>query len=166
MPAAFLPCEFPGAPKQEATPGLGERKAVKKLWWVVALFALATAIREGINYFGPMASAYRTYVDESTARARARKGEARFTGIEGDIIDVGYSLESAERRDDGTVLLIVLEAIHFQKFSEQGPFGNRRVAQTRQHVEMSQVEGRWVTSDLREEATEVKDLSSVAADAP
>jgi hypothetical protein len=139
---------------------------VKKLWWVVALFALATAVREGIGYFGPMARAYRTYVDESMARGRSRKGEARFKGIEGDIIDVGYSLESAERRDDGTVLLIVLEAVHFQKFSEQGPFGNRRVARTRQHVVMSQVEGRWVISDLREEATEVKDLSSVAAESP
>lgn len=139
---------------------------MKKLWWFVALFALATALREGIDYFGPMARAYRAYVDESMARARTRKGDARFKGIEGDIIDVGYSLESAKRGENGTVLLIVLEAVHFQKFSEQGPFGNRRVAQTRQHVEMSQVEGRWVMSDLREEATEVKDLSSVAADAP
>jgi hypothetical protein len=31
---------------------------------------------------------------------------------------------------------------------------------------MRQVEGRWVVSDLREEATEVRDLSSVAADVP
>ncbi len=60
----------------------------------------------------------------------------------------------------------VVEAVHFQKFSESGPFGNRRVAQTRQHVEMSSVDGEWVVSDLSEEATEVKDLSSVAADAP
>jgi len=139
---------------------------VKKLWWLVALFALATAVREGIDYFGPMARAYRAYSDEASAQVRGRRGDARFQEIEGDIVDVGYRLESAERREDGSVLLVVLEAVHFQKFSESGPFGNRRIAQTRQHVEMSQVEGRWVVSDLREGTTEVKDLSSVAADTP
>ncbi len=113
-----------------------------------------------------MARAYRAYVDESTAQTRSRKGDARFKGIEGDIIDVGYSLESAERREDGRVSLVVVEAVHFQKFSEQGPFGNRRVAQTRQHVEMSRVEGRWVMSSRREETTSVKDLSSIAGDVP
>jgi hypothetical protein len=139
---------------------------VRKLWWLVALFALATAVREGIDYFGPMARAYRTYVDEAKAQVRGRRGDARFQGIEGEIMDVGYRLESAERRDDGTILLVVVEAVHFQKFSESGPFGNRRVAQTRQHVELSQHEGRWMVTDFREETTEVKDLSSVAADAP
>lgn len=139
---------------------------MKKLWWLVALFALATAVREGIDYFGPMARAYRAYSDEASAQVRGRRGDARFQEIEGDIVDVGYRLESAERREDGSVLLVVLEAVHFQKFSESGPFGNRRIAQTRQHVEMSQVEGRWVVSDLREGTTEVKDLSSVAADTP
>ena len=139
---------------------------MKKLWWLVALFALATAVREGLDYFGPMARAYRAYSDEAEAQLRARRGDARFQGIEGNIIDVGYRLESAERREDGSVLLVVVEAVHFQKFSESGPFGNRRIAQTRQHVEMRQVEGRWVVSDLREETTEVKDLASVAADAP
>ena len=139
---------------------------MKKLWWFVALFALATAVREGLDYFGPMARAYRAYCDEAAAQVRARRGDARFEGIEGHIIDVGYRLESAERQDDGSVLLVVVEAVQFQKFSESGPFGDRRVAQTRQHVQMSQVEGRWVVSDLREETTEVKDLSSVAADAP
>ena len=139
---------------------------MKKLWWLVALFALATAVREGLDYFGPMARAYRAYVDEASSQVRAHRGDARFQEIEGNIIDVGYRLESAERRDDASVLLVVIEAVHFQKFSESGPFGNRRVAQTRQHVEMSQVEGRWVVSDLRAETTEVKDLSSVAADAP
>ncbi len=144
----------------------GSRAPVKKLWWLVALFALATAVREGIDYFGPMARAYRAYSDEATAQVRARRGDARFHGIEGQIVDVGYRLESAERQEDGSVLLVVVEAVHFQKFSESGPFGNRRVAQTRQHVEMSSVDGEWVVSDLSEEATEVKDLSSVAADAP
>ena len=139
---------------------------MKKLWWIVALFALATAVREGLDYFGPMARAYRVYSDEAEAQLRARRGDARFQGIEGQIVDVGYRLESAESQEDGSVLLVVVEAVHFQKFSESGPFGNRRIAQTRQHVEMSQVEGRWVVSDLREETTEVKDLSSVAADAP
>jgi hypothetical protein len=33
-------------------------------------------------------------------------------------------------------------------------------------VELSQHEGRWMVTDFREETTEVKDLSSVAADAP
>jgi hypothetical protein len=139
---------------------------VKKLWWLVGLFAVATLVREGLDYFGPMARAYRSYVDGASAEVRARRGDARFEGIEGSIIDVSYRLESAERQDDGTVALVVVEAVHFQKFSESGPFGNRRVAQTRQHVEMRQVEGRWVVSDLREETTEVKDLSSVAADVP
>ncbi len=138
---------------------------MKKLWWLLALFALATAVREGLDYFGPMARAYRAYRDEAEAQVRARRGDARFQGIEGQIVDIGYRLESAERQD-GSVLLVVVEAVHFQKFSESGPFGNRRIAQTRQHVQMSQVEGRWVVSDLREEMTEVKDLSSVAADAP
>jgi hypothetical protein len=136
---------------------------VKKLCWLVALFALATAVREGLDYFGPMARAYRAYVDQASSQVRAQRGDARFQDIEGNIIDVGYRLESAARRDDASVLLVVIEAVHFQKYSESGPFGNRRVAQTRQHVEMSQVEGRWVVSDVREETTEVKDLSAVAA---
>lgn len=139
---------------------------MKKLWWLVGLFAVATVVREGLDYFGPMARAYRSYVDQASAEVRARRGDARFHGIEGSIVDVGYRLESAERRDDGSVALVIVEAVHFQKFSESGPFGNRRVAQTRQHVEMRQVEGRWVVSDVREETTEVKDLSSVAADVP
>jgi hypothetical protein len=136
---------------------------VKKLWWLVALFALATAVREGLDYFGPMARAYRAYVDQASSRVRAQRGDARFQNIEGNIIDVGYRLESAERRDDASVLLVVIEAVHFQTYSESGPFGNRRIAQTRQYVEMSQVEGRWMVSDVREETTEVKDLSAVAA---
>lgn len=139
---------------------------MKKLWWIVALFALATAVREGIDYFGPMARAYRAYRDEAEAQVRARPGDARFQGIEGQIVDVSYRLESAERQEDGSVRLVVVEAVHFQKFSESGPFGNRRVAQTRQHVEMILVDGRWEMSDLREETTEVKDLGSVAEDVP
>jgi hypothetical protein len=139
---------------------------VKKLWWIVALFAIATAVREGIDYFGPMARAYRAYREEAESQVRSHRGDIRFQGIEGQIVDIGYRLESAERQEDGSVRLVVVEAVHFQKFSESGPFGNRRIAQTRQHVEMRTVEGRWVMSDLREETTEVKDLSSVAADAP
>ena len=139
---------------------------MKKLWWLLALFALATAVREGIDYFGPMARAYRAYVEEASALVRSRRAEQRFQRIEGAITDVSYKLESAERREDGSVLLVVLEAVHFQKFSESGPFGNRRVAQTRQHVTMSDVDGEWAVADLREEQTEVKDLAAVAADAP
>jgi hypothetical protein len=139
---------------------------LKKLVWLVLLFAIGTAIREGIDYFGPLASAYRAYVEESKAHSRERQSEARFKGIEGNIIDVGYSLESAERRGEGLVALVVLESVHFQKASEQGPFGNRRVAQTRQHVEMIRIDDRWQIAELREETTVVKDLSSVARDAP
>lgn len=139
---------------------------MKKLWWLVALFALATAIREGVDYFGPMARAYRAYREEAEAQVRARPGDARFQGIEGQIVDVSYRLESAERQEDASVLLVVVEAVHFQKFSEQGPFGNRRVAQTRRHVKMISTDLGWEISDLREETTEVKDLSSVAADVP
>ncbi len=139
---------------------------MKKLWWLVALFALATAVREGFDYFGPMARAYRAYCDEKEAEVRARRGDPRFQGIEGQMVEVAYRLESAERREDGSVLLRVVEAVHFQKFSESGPFGNRRVAQTRQHVEMSEIDGRWVVKSLREETTEVQELSSVATGAP
>ncbi len=139
---------------------------MKKLWWLLALFAVATAVREGFDYFGPMARAYRAYVEEASARVRTRRAEERFRQIEGAITDVSYTLESAERREDGSVLLVVLEAVHFQKFSESGPFGNRRVALTRQHVTMSDVDGAWAVADLRKEQTEVKDLASVAADAP
>lgn len=42
------------------------------------------------------------------------------------------------------------------------PFGNRRVAQTRQYVLMRRVEGQWVISHIEEDATKVVELSDVA----
>jgi hypothetical protein len=135
---------------------------MKALWWLVALFAIATLAREGYDYFGPMARAYRAYVDEARKDTLSRPKGAGIQEIEGSIVEVLYRLESADRGDDGSVHLVVVEAIHLQKFSESGPFGNRRVAETRQHVEMREIEDRWVTTGLREEATQVKDLRDAA----
>jgi hypothetical protein len=132
---------------------------MKKLWWLLALFALATGVKEAFDHFGPMAQAFRAYRAEAEDRVAAN--DLRFASIEGDLIDVRYRLESADRDPDGTVRLVVMQALHFQKFSESGPFGNRRVAQTRQRVAMRSIDGRWVISDLREEATEVTELSTV-----
>jgi hypothetical protein len=58
---------------------------------------------------------------------------------------------------------LVPEAAHFQKFSEQGPVGNRRVAQTRQQS-MRELESARVVSGRRDEATDVKGLSSVGTE--
>ncbi len=41
------------------------------------------------------------------------------------------------------------------------PFGNRRVAVTRQYVSMSRVDGRWVVSHIEEDATEITELSEL-----
>jgi hypothetical protein len=139
---------------------------MKALWWLLALFAIATLAREGFDYFGPMARAYRAYVDEARTETLSRPKGAGLPDIEGSIVEVLYRLESADRGEDGSVRLVVVESIHFQKFSESGPFGNRRIAETRQHVEMREIEGRWVTTGLREDATRVKDLRDVAAGAP
>ena len=67
-----------------------------------------------MDYFGPRARAYRACVDEASAQAPSRRGDARFAEIEGAVTDVGYRLESAERGEDGTVLLVVVEAVTFR----------------------------------------------------
>ncbi|MGH9321409.1 MAG: hypothetical protein ACRD21_07180 [Vicinamibacteria bacterium] len=143
----------------------GLETLVKKLWWLLASFVVATAVREGLDYFGPMAQAFRAYRTEAEAYVRGQRDDPRFESIEGSVIEVGYRLESAEREEDGGIRLVVVEAVQFQKFSESGPFGNRRVAQTRQHVVMRSVDERWVLSDLREETTEVTELGSVTSQA-
>jgi hypothetical protein len=134
---------------------------VKWLVWLLAFFVLATAIKEGSEYFGPMAQAFRAYRVEAEHSARSSRNDPRFRDIEGHIIHVGYQLESAERIDDGGVRLVVVEAVHFQRVSESGPFGNRRIAKTRQHVVMTRTGSDWTASRVEEEPTEVNELSAI-----
>ena len=134
---------------------------MKKLLWLFVFFAAATAVREGIDYFGPIAAAFRAYRDEAHAQALAR-GKKSFRDIAGNIVKVSHMLESSERSAEDEVKLVVLEAVHFQKSSEMRAFGNRRVAQTRQYVLMIRIDGEWLLSQLEEDATEVVELSDVA----
>lgn len=150
---------------QETVPYNGFRGLhLKKLLWLLALMVVATAMRDVVRYFGPMAAAYRNYRDEATAATLARGKTKAFRDIEGHIIDVSYHLESAEPAGEDQVRLVVVEAIQFQKVSEMGPFGNRRVARTRQHVTMSHVDGAWIVSHVEQDATEVGDLSEIDFD--
>ncbi len=87
----------------------------------------------------------------------SRRDDARFGSIEGSVLDVSYFLESAEHQSDGTIRIVVVESVQFQKATASGPFGDRSIAKTRQRVVMKQSEGRWVVSDLMEEETEVTD---------
>jgi hypothetical protein len=137
---------------------------LKKLLLLLAFVIVVTALRDVIGYFGPMAEAYRTYRDEATAVALDRGKSRSFRDIEGHIVDVSYHLETAEPTGDGEVRLTVREAVQFQRGSEMKPFGNRRVAVTRQYVSMKRVEGRWVVSHIEEDPTEVNELSQVAAE--
>jgi len=130
---------------------------MKKLGCFLAAFVLATAIHEGYQYFGPLAQAYRSYREEARAQVLSRRDDARFGSIEGSVLDVSYFLESAEHQSDGTIRIVVVESVQFQKATASGPFGDRSVAKTRQRVVMKQSEGRWVVSDLTEEETEVTD---------
>lgn len=134
---------------------------MKKLWWLLAIFIVATAVREGLQHLGPIAEAYRAYRDAASAGAREKLGDPRFRDIEGSLIDVDYRLESGEHEGDGRVRLVVVESLRFQKLSESGPFGNRRVAQTRQSVLMSLVGDEWVISELAEEPTEIQSLDEI-----
>jgi hypothetical protein len=136
---------------------------MKKLGWLLAIFVVATAVREGYDYFGPLAQAYRTYREEARAQILSRKDDARFGSIEGSVIDVSYSLESAEHLSDGSVRIVVLEAVRFRKGTDPGPLGDRWVAKTRQRVVMRRAEGRWVVSDLVEDETEVTDPGAAVA---
>ncbi len=131
---------------------------MKKLSLFLAFVVVVTALRDVVGYFGPMAEAYRSYRDEATALALDRGKMQSFRDIEGFIVDVSYHLETAEPMGDGKVRLTVREAIQFRKGSEMVPFGNRRVAVTRQYVSMSWVDGRWVVSGIEEDATEINEL--------
>jgi len=134
---------------------------LKKLLLFLAFVILVTALRDVVGYFGPMAEAYRNYRDEATALTLDRGKTRSFRNIEGYIVDVSYHLETAERVGDGKVRLTVREAIQFQKASEMKPFGNRRVAVTRQYVSMSRVDGRWMISHIEEDATKITELSEI-----
>ena len=135
---------------------------MKKLLWLFILFVAATAVREAVDYFGPMATAFRAYREEAHALALERGKKRSFRDIEGNIVDVSHQLESVERAGEDRVRLVVLEAVHFQKASERGAFGNRRVAQTRQYVLMAHIGDAWFISQIEEDATEVVELAEVA----
>ena len=134
---------------------------MKKLLLFLAFVVVVTALRDVVGYFGPMAEAYRSYRDEATALALDRGKTRSFRDIEGHIVDVSYHLETAEPIGDDEVRLTVREAIQFQKVSEMNPFGNRRVAVTRQYVLMRRVDGRWVVSHIEEDATEITALTEL-----
>ena len=134
---------------------------MKKLLWLLAFVVIVTALRDVVGYFGPMAQAFRNYRDEATALALDRGKSKAFRNIDGHIVDVSYHLETAEPVADGEVRLTVREAIQFQRVSEMKPFGNRRVAVTRQYVSMRRVDERWVVSGIEEDATEITELSEV-----
>ena len=134
---------------------------MKKLLLFLAFVIVVTALRDVVGYFGPMAEAYRSYRDEAKALAIDRGKTQSFRDIEGHIVDVSYHLETAEPVGDDEVRLTVREAIQFQKVSEMKPFGNRRVALTRQYVLMRRVDGRWVVSHIEEDATEITELTEL-----
>ncbi len=137
---------------------------MKKLLLFLAFVIVVTALRDVVGYFGPMAEAYRSYRDEAKALVIDRGKTQSFRDIEGHIVDVSYHLETAEPLGDDEVRLTVREAIQFQKVSEMKPFGNRRVALTRQYVLMRRVDGRWVVSHIEEDATEITELTELDID--
>ncbi len=134
---------------------------MKKLLLFLAFVIVVTALRDVVGYFGPMAEAYRSYRVEAKALAIDRGKTRSFRDIEGHIVDVSYHLETAEHAGDDEVRLTVREAIQFRKVSEMKPFGNRRVALTRQYVLMRRVDGRWVVSHIEEDATEITELTEL-----
>lgn len=136
---------------------------MKKLLWLLVIVVIATAIKDVVGYFGPMAAAFRSYRDEAEALELGRAKAKALRDVDGHIVDVSYHLETAEPVGDGEVRLTVVEAIQFQRMSEMQAFGNRRVAQTRQFVLMRRVDGKWAIAHIEENATEVVDLSRVAA---
>ena len=89
---------------------------MKKLWWLVGLFAVATLVREGLDYFGPMARAYRSYVDGASAEVRARRGDARFEGIEAVIFDMdGVLVDSEPLHMDATRRLLATYGVGYSQ---------------------------------------------------
>lgn len=139
---------------------------MKKLLLLLAFVVVVTALRDIVGYFGPMAAAFRSYSDEATAAALERGKSKSFRDVDGHIVDVSYHLETAEPVGDGEVRLTVREAIQFQRVSEMKPFGNRRVAVTRQYVWMRRIDDRWVVSHLEQDATELTELDEVARGVP
>lgn len=135
---------------------------MKWLWWGLALFVVATAIKQAFDTLAPPAQAFRAYREEAESRVRReRSREARFRDMDGRVVDVSYRLESAERNEDGSVRLVVVEAVHFQRASESGGLGSRRIAQTRQRVLMTRLDGGWRVSRLEEDETEVTELGAI-----
>ena len=134
---------------------------MKKLLLLLAFVVVVTALRDVVGYFGPMAEAFRSYREEATVVALARGKSKSFRDIDGHIVDVSYHLETAEHVGDGEVRLTVREAIQFQRVSEMKPFGNRRVAVTRQYVLMRRVDDRWVVSNIEEDSTAITELNEV-----
>lgn len=134
---------------------------MKKLLWLFALVVVATVLKDVVGYFGPMAAAFRAYRDEAETLARDRGKTGAFRDIDGHVVDVSYHLEAAEPAGNGEVRLTVMEAVQFQRMSEMKPFGNRRVAKTRQYVLMHQGPSGWVVSGIEADATEVVELAEV-----
>lgn len=137
---------------------------MKKLLLLLAFVVAITALRDVVGYFGPMAEAFRSYRDEATALALERGKTKSFRNIDGHIVDVAYHLETAEPVGEGEVRLTVREAIQFQRVSEMKPFGNRRVAVTRQYVLMRRAGDQWLVSHIEEDATEITELNEVDLD--
>jgi hypothetical protein len=134
---------------------------VKKLVLLFSLLVVATAVKEAFDFFQPMAQAYRSYREEAEADVLRSGKSGRFRDIEGNIIAVNYRLESAELETDTVVRLVVVESVRFQRASEVGPLGNRRVAHTRQQVRMRYSGGRWSVAELVEEPLSVTELGLI-----
>lgn len=137
---------------------------MKKLWWLLAFVVVATAAKDVFQHFGPMAEAYRAYRDQAESIARTKKEDSRYRNVEGHITGVDFRLESAEPGSGGEVHLVVVESLVFQKPSEMGPLGNRRVVTTRQRVTMARRSGSWVVAELDEESPQLTELSSLGSD--
>lgn len=128
---------------------------LRKLFFLLMLFGAATAVVEVVEFFSPMAEAFRAYREVASAQAQSSRNDARFREIEGYIAEVTYALESGEKEGDDGVRLVVLEAIHFQKGMGGAVMGERTVAKTRQRVLMRQTRNGWEISELEEDATEI-----------
>jgi hypothetical protein len=108
----------------------GRCRSVKKLWWS----SPSSLLRPGsvgsitlVPWHGPTRLSRKPNSGALTAATSA-------SGIEGQIVDVVYRLESAERQDDGSVRLVVVR--RSISVLGVGTVRNRRIAQTRQHVEI------------------------------
>lgn len=137
---------------------------MKKLWWLLAIAVVATALKDVVDHFGPMAQAYRAYREQAGSVARDKATDSRYRHIEGFITQVDYRLESAEPAGEDRVRLVVVESLTFQTPTEMAPLGNRRVAATRQRVLMARTPAGWTVAELVEEEPELMELSSLGRD--